>query len=163
MKYWIVVNHQPTGPYELCDLENIDFREDTPVWHEGLPDWVPAHTVVEIREILERRRYAIQPDVTVIADNGEPVKIEVGSGTDMRNVTAERPSNYLAWSIVVMLLCFIPSGIVAIIYSAMVNSRFDRGDIAGARKASEIAQWWIIISIVIGVVYAPFQVLITML
>ena len=164
MKYWIVVNRQPAGPYELSDLESLDLRDDTPVWHEGLPDWMPARDVAVINEILIRRRHSDgQPDVTVISDCDESVKIDLGTHGDRSQSSAERPSNYLAWSIVVTLLCFVPSGVVAIIYSGMVNSRFDRGDIAGARKASEYAQWWIIISIVVGLIFVPFQVLIAML
>ncbi|MDE5924867.1 MAG: CD225/dispanin family protein, partial [Muribaculaceae bacterium] len=65
----------------------------------------------------------------------------------------EMPPTYLAWSIVVTLLCCIPAGIVAIIYSSQVSSKFYADDLAGARRASERAQIWIIVSFVTGVLF----------
>ena len=50
--------------------------------------------------------------------------------------------NYLTQSILVTLCCCIPFGIVAIVYSAQVNSKLQAGDFAGAQKASDNAKMW---------------------
>ncbi len=65
------------------------------------------------------------------------------------------PDTYFAWSIVLMLLCCLPAGIVAIVYSSSVESRYSRGDYEGALKASNNAKIWCIISFVLGLIGAP--------
>ncbi len=61
---------------------------------------------------------------------------------------------YLVWAILVTLFCFLPTGIVAIVYASQVSSKLQAGDIAGAREASNKAKMWTIISAVAGVVLA---------
>lgn len=68
------------------------------------------------------------------------------------------PDTYLVWSVVATVLCCLIPGIVAIVYSSQVSSKYYAKDYEGARKASERAQWWIIASIVLGVVTATVQI-----
>lgn len=173
MKYWIIIDRQQAGPFELDSFETIEFGPETPVWHEGLADWTPASEVAELNAILLRRAANVhfggggdRPDVVVDAVETETVKIDPASCGRISNIgrhTDKRPSNYLGWAIAATILCCVPLGVVAIIYSASVNSKFDRGDIAGAEKASDTAQWLIILSIVLGLVMMPFQALISLL
>lgn len=66
------------------------------------------------------------------------------------NTVAPAPyPTYLAWSITIAVLglcfcCLIGSapGIVAIVFGSQVNTKFNAGDDAGARKASETAKIW---------------------
>lgn len=62
-----------------------------------------------------------------------------------------------------MICCCMPAGIVAIIYSASVSSRYFARDYAGARRASRNAQIWIIVSIVTGIVANALYVPLTLL
>lgn len=48
--------------------------------------------------------------------------------------------NYLVQSILITLCCCLPLGIVAIIFSAQVNSKLAVGDVAGAQDASNKAR-----------------------
>ncbi|MBV9497691.1 MAG: TIR domain-containing protein [Acidobacteria bacterium] len=73
------------------------------------------------------------------------------------NVTASAPPapggqipNYLIASVLVTLLCCLPTGIVAIIAAADVNTRLSRGDVAGAMAASARAKRWCWISVAVG-------------
>ena len=52
--------------------------------------------------------------------------------------------NYLIHSIVTTLCCCLPLGIVALVYSAQVNTKLATGDEAGAREASSKAKTWVI-------------------
>jgi hypothetical protein len=65
--------------------------------------------------------------------------------------TAQVP-NYLVWAILVTLLCFLPTGIVAIVYASQVGTKLATGDVTGARESSNKAKMWSIISAVIGIV-----------
>ena len=58
--------------------------------------------------------------------------------------------NYLVFSILATVLCCIPAGIPAIVYSAQVNSKLLQGDLAGAQAASRNAKMWCWISFGLG-------------
>jgi hypothetical protein len=58
--------------------------------------------------------------------------------------------NYLVQAILVTILCCLPLGIPAIIYSAQVNGKLASGDIAGAMAASKNAKLFCWISFWVG-------------
>lgn len=68
------------------------------------------------------------------------------------------PPNNLVWAILATLLCCLPTGIVAIIYAAQVDSKFAAGDVAGAQFSSEQAmKWsWISAALVLALVVGYF-------
>lgn len=57
-----------------------------------------------------------------------------------------KPSSYLVLSIICTILCCLPAGIVAIVYSCKVNSLWDSGQYAKATAASRNALTWILVS-----------------
>jgi hypothetical protein len=61
------------------------------------------------------------------------------------------PPNYLVWAILVTLFCFLPTGIVAIVFSSQVGTKWAAGDAAGALDSSNKARTWCIVSAVVGV------------
>lgn len=62
------------------------------------------------------------------------------------------PKTYLVESILVTIFCCQILGIVSIIFAAGVESKFYRGDIAGAESASRTAKTLVLVSVGIGVV-----------
>lgn len=66
------------------------------------------------------------------------------------------PDTYLVWSVIITILCCLIPGVVAIIYSASVSSKYYAGDLEGAKRASRNAQVWCIVSIVVGILWATF-------
>lgn len=68
------------------------------------------------------------------------------------------PPTYLVWGIISTLLCCQIFGIISIVYGAQVSSKYHQGDIEGAKKYSERAAMWSIISIVVGLIMVPFIV-----
>jgi uncharacterized membrane protein YjgN (DUF898 family) len=68
------------------------------------------------------------------------------------STTPGQVTNYLEWAILVTLLCFLPTGIVAIVFASQVNTKLAAGDVAGAVEASNKAKTWTIVSAVVGVV-----------
>lgn len=64
------------------------------------------------------------------------------------------PDNYLVWSVLLTIFCCLIPGIIAVVYSASVSSRYYAGDLEGAKRASRNAQIWCIVSVVAGVIWA---------
>jgi hypothetical protein len=73
---------------------------------------------------------------------------------------AQTIPNYLVQSILVTLCCCLPLGVVAIIFSAQVNSKLAAGDIAGAQDASNKAKLFCWIAVGLGLVGIIISVLI---
>ena len=84
-------------------------------------------------------------DATVCASCGTAVASFAGQ---------QRIPNYLVQAILVTLCCCLPGGIMAIIFSAQVNSKLAQGDIAGAEAASRNARLWCWISLIGGLLIA---------
>lgn len=53
-----------------------------------------------------------------------------------------RIPTYMGWAIATLILCFWPTGIVAVIYAAQVNNKLAYGDYAGAQESSRKAKMW---------------------
>jgi hypothetical protein len=59
--------------------------------------------------------------------------------------------SYLGWAIAVLILCFWPTAIAAIVYASQVDSKLSYGDIEGAWESSRKAKRWCWISFGIAV------------
>ena len=100
------------------------------------------------------------PQVNATAPNGM-------QGTPFNPTPAQgespMPSTYMIWSVLATVFCCFIPGIVAIIFSSQVSTRYIAGDIQGARQASDRAQIWIIVSFVLGLLtstlYLPIMLI----
>ncbi|MGY3793397.1 CD225/dispanin family protein [uncultured Aquimarina sp.] len=63
-----------------------------------------------------------------------------------------RPNNHLALAIISTILCCMITGIVSIIYSTQVNTKYDAGDYEGAVTASKNAKLWGLIGIGVSLI-----------
>ncbi len=74
-----------------------------------------------------------------------------GGGYQAPGVRAPRPNipNHLVWAILVTIFCCQPTGIVSIVFAAQVNGKIDAGDYEGARRTSNSAKTWAIVSMAI--------------
>lgn len=197
MQYYIY-NGGPQGPFTREKLTELNITEDTPVWYEGLDDWMPAAVAPETAFLFrsvsvedlaprpiqqetrdqERKAPALR---TMTQAEGQEHKED--SHNQFLNqpqyqqqpgyyqgqpqftpqpittiqAPAKRPKSYLTASIIVAILFFTITGIVAIIYAARTRSALKYGDFVDAKKFSEHSQLWIIISIVIGLIVGYFQ------
>lgn len=68
------------------------------------------------------------------------------------------PQNYLVFSILATVLCCLPLGVAAIVFSSQVNSKWNAGDHAGAaesaRKAKLFTIWSAAVGLVVSIGYA---------
>lgn len=75
---------------------------------------------------------------------------------------AEAPTN-LVWAVIATVMCCQITGVIAIVYGAMTSSANSAGNYAKARRYSDIAQIWVMVSIVLGLIYMPIALLMMML
>lgn len=146
MLYWANINNVKVGPLEPEQLASYGLTPDTYVWREGWQQWCKAKFVDELQPWLYRQY-------------GNSCGYAGGSATqywhfDNRAAGQEHrppmPSTYLPWSLIVTLACCMPLGIVAIIYSSMVESRYAAGNYDGALSASSRAKGWCIAGAILG-------------
>lgn len=163
MKYWIIVNDTRLGPMDLGEvMRTPGFGPETPIWREGLPDWTTASNLPDTASLFRQQAgyspyqqyYGSRPAPFV--QPGEPM---YAPGMEPGRAPGPMPPNYLVWAILSTLCCCLPTGVVAIIYASRVNPLYMRGDHEGARKASENASMWVIISFVAGLIWTPFSVI----
>lgn len=120
------------------------------------------------REWADRLRVPYNPEKVV--EVPPPVPTEHSGGAYAVNLNLQQnsqklpqdvppmPPNYLLWSVLALVFCCMIPAIVAVIFSAQVSSRYYRGDIEGSRRASRMAEIWIIVSFVLGVLSATLYV-----
>lgn len=172
MKYWIIVDGRPQGPFTPEQLQSrTDFTAALPVWTTGMADWTTAGQVEELAALLgeqpepvadyvEEEVEQVSRPATEPQEEPQPQPQTQWINPLQQEINGEkRPSTYLAWNIVMTLCCCTPAGVVGIIYSSLVNQRWMRGNVEGAKKASEMAAWWLILSFTLGLVFWPFQML----
>ncbi len=171
MNYWIMLNGVRIGPLSLDDARRLPINSDTPVWRTGLPDWCPAEALPEFEGMFADAQQQAA-DIPPVSDRQRSAYHSYYARTNPRPAAPEpeqtssippKPDTYLVWSIIVTLLCCLIPGIVAIYYATKVSSRYYAGDYEGARKASSAASIWIMVAIVCGLLWMPFQLVFSLL
>ncbi len=51
-KYYLHNGTEQEGPFSVEELKAKNISRQTPVWHEGLTDWVNAETILELKDIF---------------------------------------------------------------------------------------------------------------
>lgn len=62
----------------------------------------------------------------------------------------EAPSTWMGWSIVTLLCCCLPLGIISLIFSALTENANNQGFYSKANKYSRMAAWFNIVGTSIG-------------
>lgn len=165
MKIWIHINGVQMGPYSLEQIKVMNLPPATPVWYEGLPQWMPACQAPMLASLFASGETEQQTDemaepesvVVEIQENAEP-----SPEPRAKAVAAElprRPSAYLVWSIIITFCCCSPVSVAAIVTGAITNTRYNRGDYDGARRMSYVTEWLVIIAMTLGIVGLPVSML----
>jgi hypothetical protein len=76
-------------------------------------------------------------------DSIEPDDVAVGGRT---------PRTYLGWSVAATVLCFLPLGLIAVVYSLRASSALADGRHAAAARAGRVARRWLVSAVIVGVV-----------
>lgn len=160
-QYYVIRNDQQTGPYTIEELATLELKPETMVWTEGMTDWAPAREVSELQELFAPSTPTPPsynaPTYGAPQYNSAPQysSAQQYNSAPQYSNPSERPPippNYLVWCILVTIFCCNIGGIIAIIYSARVSSRYIAGDYEGAASASRLTRNWIIATACIGFV-----------
>ncbi|MCM1310039.1 MAG: CD225/dispanin family protein [Bacteroides sp.] len=150
-----------------------DFTAALPVWCSDFSDWTTAGEVEELAFLItedeeptdnEEAEEKAAPEAK-FENFFENIRQQQQQRQPWINAIPEeingvkRPKSYMGWNIVMLLCCCMPAAVVGMIFSSQVNRKWMQGDAEGAMKASEYAQWCIILSFVLGLVAWPFQML----
>ena len=115
-------------------------NRQTLVQAEGSADWKPLAVYPEFAD-------AFQPALPPTLPSTQPAI------PTFAPITPPDVPNHLIFSILVTLLCCLPLGVPAIIYSTQVNTRLSNGDIAGAKVAAQKAKLWCWIALGVGALW----------
>jgi hypothetical protein len=147
--YYLDANNQQQGPVEAAELTRLGVTANTLVWTQGMEAWLQARSVPELAWIFPPAMPAGAPPPPPATGAAPP---SYQAAPTSSSYYQSKPDNFLVWSILATVLCCVPSGIVAIIYSSRVNSLWDIKDYAGAANAAKNAKTWCFISLGLGLI-----------
>ncbi len=150
MKYWVIIDDIRKGPLSLEQLKDLNLAENTPIWHAGLEEWTTIDKIPEVKALIQRTTIVEEVPITQVSFSNE-------------NNTEKCPPTYMVWAVLSTLCCCLPLGVVAIVFSSQVAPKYRVKDYDGARKASERAALWVILSFVLGLITFPLQMLLSMI
>lgn len=115
MEFYILTNNIKEGPYTLEELHNKNINTKTMIWRVGFTNWLPAHQIPELSDMLS----SLPPD---------PIP--------------SLPKTWLLESILVTCFCCLPFGIVGIINATKVENLYNNGNYKLALEQSNQAKKW---------------------
>lgn len=71
MSYFIIINDIQQGPFTIDELRARHITSDTLVWAEGMPQWVPAWQVAELKPLLNDQATPPPPPVGSASDQSD--------------------------------------------------------------------------------------------
>lgn len=144
MKQYFYVNSQgqQMPPVDFESLRNAGITPDTMVWYEGLPTWMRAADIPELKSIVG----SVPPPTSYQSSIGQN-PIQPGAYPPPQQ---QKPQTYLWLGICTTLLCCLPAGIVSIMYASKVDSYWGQGRYSDAINSSDKAKMWGIISAGVG-------------
>ena len=143
MNYYIIENGLQIGPLTIEQLKFKNISPNTQVWCEGMPEWKKAREVSEL-SVLFTNNTPPPPPFSTRHTYSQP------------QPTEPRPEDHLALSIVATVLTFflcfpLPIGVVGLIYSLSIDSKWKRCDYETAKTYSRYAKIWGIASICLAI------------
>ncbi len=101
MAYFIVVNGQQQGPFEIDALLAAGLTKSTLVWREGMSQWQPASQVAELAYLFPPAPFCPPP----VGGNG--------------TTAPSKPDGWLGWNIAFVIVGFTLCGVIPGIFGIL--------------------------------------------
>lgn len=160
MEWYYSNNGQQAGPVSQDQLAEL-YRNGTVkpfdlVWNESMTEWTPIGSVGEFAAYAPAPPMAAAPAPSEapptlsaappLSAAPAPSYASYGAGGN------PEPPTYLWQAIVVTVLCCLPFGIPAIVFSTKVKPAYLAGDYAASLEASKKAKMWCIVALIVGLI-----------
>ena len=160
MQYYMIIGGAQTGPFNKEQLLYNGLTPQTPVWREGMQNWIPAEQLPELSDLFEASDdsafggYAAMPQ-----DAPQYRQYAPGQGNNkgygQQRIRITNRTNWMPWAIVgtVLGLCSclgLVFGIIGIVNASKANNLYAAGDDYLGDAANSTAKTMTIISLVIG-------------
>lgn len=100
-----------------------------------------------MRLIRRNSSHGAARQVGIVTRVAGPAESEPGSAPE----PAAGVRTYLLWSVLATCLCFLPLGIIAVVYSLRASSAVGRGDSVAAAQAARVARRWLLATVAVGI------------
>lgn len=142
--YYLLINGEKEGPYQLEDFRAFPITAKTLVWTAEKGGWYYAEEYAELSIFLPKKE-----SVTPVS---EPIKPSIAP-----------PKTWLLESILTTVFCCMPAGVVGLIYAVQVRDMISLNRLELAHKYSSQAKVWTIVSFSIGIVFFIIWILLLFL
>jgi hypothetical protein len=174
MQYYFIQNGQQMGPFTLEQLRAYSITPDTDVWCEGMTNWAKASTVPSLAPLFigmgatgmgstpppgggmggyqsngvygQQQSYGqqgYQQQAYQQPGYQQPYQQQPANG-------GYPPKSWMVESILVLIFCCLPFGIVGVVYASKVDGLYHSGRYAEAEQASRDAGKWTKIGFFLG-------------
>jgi len=153
MEYYIILDGKQIGPLDIEQIFEHPVTPETKIWREGLSEWIFLREEPTLLDEYNKHNVTPPPFASHQSPNPMAYMDPV--------IRPPKPPTYLAWSIINTIICCLPAGIVAIIYSCGVDSAYSAGRYEEAASKSKTAyniNLWT--TIVLAVLYGLYFLLI---
>lgn len=154
MKYFAYLDDREQGPFTPEELIDAGVRPSTYIWCKGMDDWTRAEEVAQVCRIFRQHLSGIPasppPPPLPAGETPEPVSdepdlsdippmfrhavrksgITPGPSLEEEPDTSMRPGVSLAMAILAAILCFPPTGIVALVYTVKTRRTWEKAQSA---------------------------------
>ena len=156
MDWFYAKNGQQSGPVEKEQLDELfrsgQITSSDLVWNDSMSDWAPIGTLPEFSH-AQAGQTPTTPDPLASTPSPEAAHSGVTStAISPAPYSGEKIPTYLWQSIVAIIFCCLPAGVVSLVYAIKVDPAIQAGDIAAAKEASKNAKMWFWISFGVGIV-----------
>ena len=170
----------PTVPPAQVD-DNVDVTpesHDVPMNEENEENEEPEASVPDV-PTAPPAEVPAPPAIPATPQQAVPVRIPVGIPTGMLVAAPQAaaqpapaqaapaedkcPPTNLVWAIITAVLCCLPLSLVAVFMSIKVKTCWEKGEAEQAQKWSDRGAWFIIASIIAGIVVQPIVTFIPLL
>lgn len=153
--YYVDSDGATQGPVNIGHFKTNFINGHSWVWHDGLPQWVEAHTVPSLRSYMRSDLPASFSTKKGIVDlEKERMNIPVNKvlpKTELDVLRSRVPKTWMIEAVLTTIFCCIPFGIVAIIYASRVAPYWRKGFYGESIASSNKAGLWVKISVVLTI------------